>query len=83
MRVNEVIDENFDANPHFYDFWTDKNIFIAFQSSLGGHESKTYWKDPNCERVYYLFIDDDETEDVAAFFHEFLVDEIKNNRNGK
>ena len=55
---------------------------IGFQSTVGSHESKTYWKVPNRNQIHSIYIDDDETEDITRFLQEFLTEEFKYKRTG-
>ena len=79
LKINEAIDDL----PDNLDLLFKKPILIAFQSTIGGHESKTYWKTAGRDKYYSLYIDYDSTNDVTAFCHEFLTDEIKSGRNGE
>jgi len=82
LKINEEINENQDEQPQIYDYNFKNRLLISFQSTLGKHEIKTYWKIPGCEKFNSLYIDDDQTEDVANFCHEFLINEIKADRTG-
>ncbi|KAL7012750.1 hypothetical protein ACKWTF_015020 [Chironomus riparius] len=78
LRINGAIDDL----PENLDLVSKPSILIAFQSTIGGHESKTYWKTAGRDKFYSLYIDDDDTDDVTSFCHAFLIDEIKNGRTG-
>lgn len=82
LKINEKINEFQDEQPQIYDYIFKNKLLISFQSTLGKHESKTYWKFPGCEKFNSLYIDDDQTEYVANFCHEFLINEIKADRSG-
>lgn len=83
FSIDENIDKNFNEKPNFLDFPNITSILIAFQSKIGDHESKTYWKIRKNEYFYSLFIDNDIEEVVTSFVHEFISYEIKNRRTGK
>ncbi|XP_070504707.1 uncharacterized protein [Chironomus tepperi] len=79
LRTNEAI---FEDLPDNLDLNFNNSILIAFQSTIGGHESKTYWKTVGRDTFYSLEIDDDLTDDITSFCHEFLIEEIKNLKTG-
>lgn len=83
FKLNEAINNDFKDIPQFFDLNFKESFFVAFQSTIGDHGSKTFWKIPRRKKFYSLYIDNDETEDITNFFHEFLVYEMKNGRNGK
>ncbi|XP_070493589.1 uncharacterized protein [Chironomus tepperi] len=82
IKIDDVINEEFNEKPHFYELNFKESFLIGFQSTSGKHESMIYWKMLNCDKFYSLYIDDDESEDVSRFLMEFLVEEIRNGRSG-
>ena len=83
LKVNEEISETQDEQQLISDFKIKDKLLISFQSTIGKHESKTYWKVPGYEKLKSIYIDDDENKCIASIIHEFLVDEIKAKRTGK
>ncbi|CAH1734520.1 unnamed protein product [Chironomus riparius] len=79
LSINEAFNDDLPAN---LDLIFKPSILIAFQSTIGERGSKTYWKTAGRDKFYTLGINDDPTDDVTSFCHEFLVDEIKSNRSG-
>jgi hypothetical protein len=82
IGISLKIDGMIDNLPDYLDLFLKNTILIAFQSTFGGHESKTYWKIAGRDKFYVLDIDDDSTDDITSFCHEFLMNEIKNERVG-
>jgi hypothetical protein len=83
IKVNEQIDESHDDQPQIHDFTFKDHLLISYQSTIGKHESKSYWKGPGFEKFKTIYIDDDENEVIASFFCVFIIDEIKTGRMGK
>jgi len=83
FKIDEKIDDKFNEKPHFHELNCRESFLVAFQSTLGEHESQTYWKVLSRDKFYSIYIDDDEGEDVTTFVHKFLAVEIKNERSGK
>ena len=83
LRIHEKVDENFKEKPHFFEVNFKDSFLISFQSTTGECESKTYWKIPSRGSFYSTYIDDDEDENVLAFFQEFLIEEINDGKSGK
>jgi len=79
LKINGPIDDL----PDNLDLVLKRSILVFFQTTIGGHESKTYWKTAGRDKFYSIYIDDDSTDDVTAFCHEFLISEIKNGRTGE
>lgn len=79
LKINGTID----GLPDNLDLVFKNTILVAFQSTINGHESKTYWKTAGRDKFYSLDIEDDATDDITSFCHEFLIDEIKNERIGE
>jgi len=83
IGINLKINGTIDGLSDYLDLVFKNTILIAFQSTINGHESKTYWKTAGCDKFYSLDIDDDSTDDITSFCHEFFIDEIKNERIGE
>lgn len=82
LKVSENVYEKLSLKPQILDVNGKDSFFLTFQSIRGKRESKTFWKIASHKNIFSLFIDDDETEDVTSFFHEFLANELKNSRPG-
>ena len=82
IKINQLIDMKCSEEPHFHELNFKKIFLIGFQSTVGSHESKTYWKVPNRNQIHSIYIDDDETEDITRFLQEFLTEEFKYKRTG-
>ena len=83
FKIDKMIHDKCTIMPHFFELCNKATFLISFQSTIGGHESKIYWKVPGRKQFYSIFIGDDESEDLTKNLLEFLVEEIKNGRTGK
>ena len=80
FKISDKFDETLDFKSFILCPGFEGLILVAFQSA---HESKTCWKVRDHDKLYSIFIDDDSTGCITAFFHEFLIEELKNGRTGK
>ena len=83
FKINDELDENLNIKPFLLCLGSEGSIFVAFQSNFGDHECKTCWKIHDRDKLYSISIDDDSSEFITAFFYEFLIEELKNERTGK
>lgn len=83
LKINEEFNENFNNKPHIFDFKFKESFLISFQSNFGSHESKNYWKIPETDKFYSLFIEDDKTDEITTFCQEVLIEETGEGRTGK
>lgn len=83
IQINLQIDGNLSELPKNFDFSSKNRILIAFESTCGDHESKSYWKSAGREHFYNLNIENDVSLNVTSFCHEFIANEIKNGRTGE
>lgn len=83
LRINEKIDENLKDRPQFFEFQAWEYFIISMQSSIEDCKSMTYWKVPERENFYSIFIDDDEDEKILPFFHEFLIEQFDEETSGE
>ena len=88
FKINEEVDENFHFVLEFPNFRFQPSFLVAFQSNVGNHGVKIYWKssatlefhstDPTVG-FYSIYIDGD----ITSMVYEFLLDEIKARRSGE
>lgn len=83
LRINCEIANEFSHETNFFDFELKDSILIIFQSTIGQHLSKAFWKTPERKTFYSIFIEDDESEEITSFFHEILISEIVNGKTGE
>jgi len=83
FKIDDELDENLDIKPFLLCLGSEGSIFLTFQSNFGDHECKTCLKIHDCDKFYSISIDDDSSGCITAFFHEFLIEELKNEQTGK
>ena len=68
---------------HIIDSWKTQ-VLISFTSLTNTRESLTSWKVLNDSNFYSLYVDDDDANGtVTASLHNFIFQEIMNNRTGE
>jgi len=83
LKIREEIKEPQKEHPQIYEYASKDSILISFQSTVGNNVSKTYWKIHRSKKFYSLYIEDDQYQNLAPYFHDFIVGEIKKGRLGE
>ncbi|XP_070509103.1 uncharacterized protein [Chironomus tepperi] len=80
LKISENIDEKFNDNQQLINLTFKEPILICFQSTVGGCDSKIFWKMDGC--TYSVFIDKDKNGEICTFCNEFLTTAISGNKSG-
>lgn len=82
FKINEEICEKSIEDQNLLNFSGKSFFFIAFESMIGDHCCKIYWKDSSRSTFYSLFLDDNSTGDVSMFLYEFLEKQLRFEQSG-
>lgn len=83
LRINEEIHEDFNENFQLFTFDDEIQILITFQSTIGSHASKIFWKNKDSEKLYSVYIEENADEEVEKFVRSFIAEEMENNKTGE
>jgi hypothetical protein len=78
LKINGEINETLDDRPRSFDFRSKPSFLIAFESNIGNRKSMIFWKSPENDEFYSIFVH----ENVTSMLYDFLIQEIKAGRTG-
>ncbi|CAG9810368.1 unnamed protein product [Chironomus riparius] len=82
LRINEKIDESFNQQLKKFRIKYKNGILVAFQSTLSGEESKTYWQLTDDEKYFSIYVNDDHDNAAVMYLHNFILGQMNVHRNG-
>jgi len=79
LKINAEINEKFNDGPRSLDFRSKTSFLVAYESTVGNHETIIFWNAPGNKEFYSIFTDGNATNVLC----DFLIQEIKAGRSGK
>lgn len=79
LKINAGISEKFNDGPRSFEFRNKPSFLVAFESTVGNHETIIFWKAPGNDEFYSICTDGN----VTTVLCDFLIQEIKAGRSGK